>query len=86
MINNKIIKFFLFGSRSEVHDRFIDNDHDFKKTISEIEESIRLGNRDNIIININIYISDCVKESNYFRLNSILKLAKNFGIKKIYMI
>ncbi|MFH1551566.1 MAG: radical SAM protein [bacterium] len=82
--NFKPIKVRIHGQRSDVHVRFVKKgDFDFNETINKIKSLIKLGHRDNIVVNIDIHISDCQKESNYFRVNGILEIAKRFGIRKI---
>lgn len=82
-MKNKFFKIFLNGHRSEIHNRFVNNSYNFKETVNKINELIKSGKKNNIIINIDVCVSDCIKNSNYFRLNSILKLAKRFDIEKI---
>jgi len=83
MKRNNYSKIYLYGHRSEIHERFVKNNFTFKKSIQKIEELIKEGKKDNIVLNVDIYTGNQVKNSNYFRLNGILKIAKQFRIKKI---
>ena len=84
-MRNKInhFKVFLHGHRPEVHNRFARDGISFKENLQKIKSLIKSGQRENIIINTDIYASDCLKNSNYFRLNGILKIAKQFGVKRV---
>ena len=76
----------LYGNRPELHDRFGNRGKDYKSygdTLEKIRRLIKLGHREHIVINTDVRTADCVKDSNYFRLNGVLKIAKRFGIKMV---
>ena len=73
----------LHGHRPEVHQRFASDGISFKANLQKISSLVKQGKRDKIIINTDIHTSSRVKDSNYFRLNGILKIAKQFGIQRV---
>ena len=75
----------IHGNRQEIHARFSENGADFKETLHRMKNLIKSGHRKDIIINTDVYVSDCVKKSNYFRLNGILQLAKTLGVRKVQL-
>ena len=81
--NNKVFKFFLNGSRSEVHNQFMGESFDFDMTIEKIKDLIKTGKKEMIVIHINVFISDDPEYSNYYRLHDIIRIILEFGIKKV---
>ncbi|MFH1551574.1 MAG: radical SAM protein [bacterium] len=82
----KSIKVRMYGHRLDIHDRFVQkDDFNFNETINQIESLVNFGRKDNIVINIDLHISNYQRGSNYFRINSILEIARKFGIKKIQL-
>jgi MoaA/NifB/PqqE/SkfB family radical SAM enzyme len=82
-LNN--FKIFLHGHRPDIHSRFSQNGESFEIAMRKIKDLVKNGHKDEIILNTDVHISDCQKESNYFRLNAILKIAKRFGIKRVQL-
>ena len=77
--------FFLHGHRPEIHSRFSRNGENFEIVMRKIKDLVKNGQKNEIILNTDVHVSDCEKESNYFRLNAILKIAERFGIKRVQL-
>lgn len=77
--------FLLHGHRPEIHARFSRGGLGYEKTLEEIRKAIRSGQERRIIIGANVHAGGCVKDSNYFRLNGILEIARRFGIKMVHL-
>ena len=78
-----VFKFSLFGSRAEVHNQFISDSLDFDTTINKIKSLVKAGDKEKIIINIDVFISNNPDNSNYYRLHDIIRIILNFGIKRV---
>jgi len=79
----KRFKISLSGSCPETHNRLTQKALDFKKTLKKIKNLIKLGYKENIIINIDVFTSNHPETSNYYRLHDIVRLVLGLGIKKI---
>lgn len=78
-------KVFLHGHRPDIHARFSRDGESFVNAVQKIKDLVKNGRGEDIVLNTDVHVSNCEKESNYFRLNAILKIAKRFGIKKVQL-
>ncbi len=79
----KRFKISLSGSCPEVHNQLSQEGLDFKKTLRRIKNLIKLGQKENIIVNIDVFTSNHPETSNYYRLHDTIRLILKLGIKKI---
>ena len=78
-------KISLCGHRPGLHDLITGVAGSFKETVLGINNLIKLGQKDNIILNIPVISDQNLKFANFFRLNGIIRIAKDFGIKKVQL-